>query len=398
MTPPKTAKMSMRDKNLQYKLLIIQVLIFVLPFLTIAYIIYRNDVVLDVSQIFMFSLVLVLVLCGLVILRQIFSGIFNLSNWVKRAEAGDGRIDIRKDTAELHDITVSFNNLMIKFENTTAELQSRIFELFTIKELTELASRSLDIDGLLDLLMEKSMAVTKARIGSVFIVDAENQLFHVAASRGLEFGPRKDSFVKINESLVQVVLSKRKPLLVEDIESDDRTHRENNPKYGRPSFLSMPVFVKEDLIAVLNLAGKETDAVFDTNDEHIVSIMIGEIGFALENARLHSRLDSNLKKLQHHAGELTAVNEKLQQEIAGRKKVEEALRKERNRLKSALAKVKTLSGFLPICADCKKIRDDKGYWNQIEAYIRDHSEAEFSHSICPDCKKRLYAEMKLKKG
>lgn len=61
-------------------------------------------------------------------------------------------------------------------------------------------------------------------------------------------------------------------------------------------------------------------------------------------------------------------------------------------LQEALAKVKTLSGFLPICANCKKIRDDKGYWNQIEAYIRDHSEAEFSHGICPDCAKKLYPE------
>lgn len=61
-------------------------------------------------------------------------------------------------------------------------------------------------------------------------------------------------------------------------------------------------------------------------------------------------------------------------------------------LKKSLTKVRQLSGLLPICASCKKIRDDKGYWNQIEAYIRDHSEAEFSHGICPDCSKELYPE------
>lgn len=59
-------------------------------------------------------------------------------------------------------------------------------------------------------------------------------------------------------------------------------------------------------------------------------------------------------------------------------------------LKEAMRKVKKLSGLLPICASCKNIRDDRGYWNQIEAYIRDNSEAEFSHSICPDCAKKLY--------
>ena len=73
---------------------------------------------------------------------------------------------------------------------------------------------------------------------------------------------------------------------------------------------------------------------------------------------------------------------------------EEILENERERLISelqdALSRVKMLSGMLPICANCKKIRDDKGYWNQIELYIKEHSEAEFSHGICPDCCKKLY--------
>lgn len=60
------------------------------------------------------------------------------------------------------------------------------------------------------------------------------------------------------------------------------------------------------------------------------------------------------------------------------------------RLQDALATVKTLSGLLPICAKCKKVRSDRGYWQQVETYIREHSEAEFSHGICPDCWKELY--------
>ena len=61
-------------------------------------------------------------------------------------------------------------------------------------------------------------------------------------------------------------------------------------------------------------------------------------------------------------------------------------------LRQALTRVKQLSGLLPMCASCKKIRDDKGYWNQLEAYISDHSEADFSHGICPECAKKLYPE------
>lgn len=67
-------------------------------------------------------------------------------------------------------------------------------------------------------------------------------------------------------------------------------------------------------------------------------------------------------------------------------------------LRETLAKVKTLSGMLPICASCKKIKDDRGYWNRLEEYVRDHSEAEFSHGMCPDCEKKAYEELdRLKK-
>ena len=74
-------------------------------------------------------------------------------------------------------------------------------------------------------------------------------------------------------------------------------------------------------------------------------------------------------------------------------KVEKVLLHERNELQKALSEIKTLSGLLPICASCKKIRDDKGYWNQIELYIRDRSEAEFSHRICPLCAEKLYGHL-----
>jgi hypothetical protein len=59
-------------------------------------------------------------------------------------------------------------------------------------------------------------------------------------------------------------------------------------------------------------------------------------------------------------------------------------------LRKALAEVKTLSGLLPICANCKKIRDDGGYWTQVESYLLQKADVSFTHGICPDCMKRLY--------
>jgi len=84
-------------------------------------------------------------------------------------------------------------------------------------------------------------------------------------------------------------------------------------------------------------------------------------------------------------------------DITDRKKAEEERERLILKLRDALSRVRTLSGMLPICASCKKIRNDKGYWEQIETYLRDHSEAEFTHGICPDCAKKLYPEFHAKK-
>jgi len=81
--------------------------------------------------------------------------------------------------------------------------------------------------------------------------------------------------------------------------------------------------------------------------------------------------------------------------ITKRKLAEIALQKEHDKLLKALKEIKTLSGLLPICAACKNIRDDKGYWNQIEGYIQQHSDAEFSHAICPACAKKLYPDLEI---
>jgi PAS domain S-box-containing protein len=79
-------------------------------------------------------------------------------------------------------------------------------------------------------------------------------------------------------------------------------------------------------------------------------------------------------------------------DITERKRIEAERNELIAHLNETLSKVKTLSGLLPICASCKNIRDDHGYWQKLEIFVREHSEAEFSHSICPDCMKELYPE------
>lgn len=80
----------------------------------------------------------------------------------------------------------------------------------------------------------------------------------------------------------------------------------------------------------------------------------------------------------------------LKREMDRRKSREEELRRSNHELQRALKEVKTLRGLIPICASCKKIRNDGGFWQQLEEYLGEHSEAEFSHGLCQPCIKKLY--------
>jgi DNA repair exonuclease SbcCD ATPase subunit len=98
------------------------------------------------------------------------------------------------------------------------------------------------------------------------------------------------------------------------------------------------------------------------------------------------------KKISERTRELDEANGRLVLEIEERKRTEAEKEQLIAQLQKAMQEVKVLSGFLPICASCKKIRDDSGYWSQIEEYISKHSNALFSHGICPDCVKKLYPD------
>ncbi|MBF0573403.1 MAG: hypothetical protein HQK69_06540 [Desulfamplus sp.] len=106
---------------------------------------------------------------------------------------------------------------------------------------------------------------------------------------------------------------------------------------------------------------------FPEYKEHYLNLTMSIIevcALAIENARRHQKI----------------------------KDTESQLRKEKENLEHALKEIKTLSGLLPICMHCKSIRDDKGYWQQMEGYIQAHSEAQFSHSICQNCAKKYYPD------
>jgi hypothetical protein len=127
--------------------------------------------------------------------------------------------------------------------------------------------------------------------------------------------------------------------------------------------LFAPLVVNNNAVGVMSFINKRSD--FTNTDIRIAEGFSELVAIAFRNAHLQERRQ-------------TAEKEKV---------------KLINELTEALANVKKLSGLLPICSHCKKIRDDKGYWNQVDVYIQENSEADLTHGICPDCIKKYYSDM-----
>jgi diguanylate cyclase (GGDEF)-like protein len=220
---------------------------------------------------------------------------------------------------ELRGIAASFETLLDKYQETSGDLERRALELLLIKELAEETSSNLDMNILLNVLLDKVMQVNRAGIGSVFLVNEDGESFQIVGSRGGEDNAIIGATISIKDSLACHVLEgKSEHILVDDIETDKRFGKTNEAKYGSPSFLSLPVRSGDRLIAVLNLAHKENGERFQQEDVDLASVMIQEVGFALENARIHT-------EIKHHAERLEKQAIILKEEIRRRKIAEKEL-------------------------------------------------------------------------
>jgi hypothetical protein len=148
------------------------------------------------------------------------------------------------------------------------------------------------------------------------------------------------------------------PILDLPADQDPRLHPRNKCIHqGYRSVALIPIRSQGEIVGLLQLNDRHEDC-FSLDTIHFFESIAASIGVALM-----------------------------------RKQAEEERERLISDLQKALSDIKKLSGLLPICASCKKIRDDKGYWRQIEQYIREHSEAEFTHGICPECVKQHYPEL-----
>ena len=195
----------------------------------------------------------------------------------------------------------------MQLETASRESQNRNAELYALREISDLTRDGMPADDLLKLILNKAMQVIAVGNGSVFLVDpAEPDGLRLIDARPPVVFKHEDGGQKPRYSFVKSVIESGKALRIQNIESDPRTMKSNDPKYGSPSFISLPVYKNKQVIAVMNLANKENGGIFTENDERILTIMLGEIGVGIENISLRN----TVRKQQAEIKDLTALVKK----------------------------------------------------------------------------------------
>jgi len=141
------------------------------------------------------------------------------------------------------------------------------------------------------------------------------------------------------------------------------------------SILAILLIFRKFFVVPINIIGKAASSIATGEGVNQIDVYSKD-----ELGDLARNMEAMSDSIQKHQAEIIKSHDELETRV--KERTEE--------LEKALSEIKTLSGILPICSHCKKIRDDTGYWNQIEAYVRDHSDAEFSHGICQECAEKYY--------
>ena len=189
-----------------------------------------------------------------------------------------------------------------QLEKIRKDAAHRAAELNALRDISEMTQDEMPAEDLLKLILDKAMQVVSVRNGSIFVVDP-------AEPDGLRLVDAKPPVVFTEDksgrpqrfSFVKSVIESGQAMRIQNIESDPRTMKANDPSYGAPSFISMPVYKSKQVMAVMNLANKENGGIFTESDERILTIMLAKIGTGIENISLHQQVriqQAQIKELQ----------------------------------------------------------------------------------------------------
>lgn len=286
-----------------------------LPLLLFFYILWRYELVPHTEVQVGVFLALIVALLGFLVFQRMADRISQLAQTMtdpKPVGLGAPMVEAEVATVpglgavtELHQISDAFSNLLMDLRTFTERLEDLVFKLGTLNEMVELAARIPAIQDLLALALERTMRTVRSSIGSIMLLDPERKTLKVVAARGLSDEVIGSVEVNLGEGIAGKVAQLGEPVLVENIETDPRFAKANDPKYGGGSFICMPIRIGDRIIGVINLSKKEYRSAsspelrsFSPTDLQFLNALMAYIAYAVDNARLLEEARQSAKRLQ----------------------------------------------------------------------------------------------------
>jgi len=288
---------------------IIFALVAVLPMLAVLPVLRSAGLLASTHTQIALLLAVVLAVLGFVILRRLTDEIAKLADGLVQPAAGgepgapstSAMVPGLGRVTEIGQIGDAFGRMLGDLRLSTDRLEDLVFKLSTLNEVVELASRIPQLQDLLSLVLERTMRTVRATIGSIMLLDHDRQVLRVVAARGLPEGVVGSAEVAVGEGVAGKVVQLGEPILVEDIATDPRFGKPNEPKYGSGAFMCLPVRVDDRIIGVVNLAKAASAAptpAFSPTDLQFLNTLMTHIAYAVDNARLLQEAQLSTNRLR----------------------------------------------------------------------------------------------------
>jgi len=305
---------SIENKGLYYKLSIVFGLFFLVPVFGFFYFAVKYDILSDEHIPIYFIALLILFFFGFLILRKLADEIISLSRHVTKTLSEDlkGRAPQPAHTDEMKGIVASFQTLEQELRYSFQKLDKKSQDISTMKELADLCYITFNPDDLLHITLERALKLVDADIGSVLVLERPRRdVFVVAASIGLGGMVKKGDRVPFAESIAKYAVINKTPLVVEDIENDNRFGRTSRNHYATKSFICMPLKTINEVIGVVTISRSRTDLAFRLDDAELLSPLLSNASFTYDNLRLTQRGETQDARLASLENVIKSINSSL---------------------------------------------------------------------------------------
>ena len=292
---------------------IIFALVGVLPLLLFVFFLWHFGLAARTEAQMGLFLALVVAVLGYAVFHRMVARISSLARAVdvaapvdatgSRAAADHGAVAGLGPVVEIGELANAFSRMLADLRASTERLEDLVFKLGTLNEMVEMASKIPHIQDLLADVLERTMRAVHARIGSIMLLDRDRQTLKVVAARGHSTEVLGGPEVRVGEGVSGKAVQLGEPVLVENIETDPRFGKPNDPKYGGGSFICMPLRVADRIIGVVNLAmkqsvgGTSTAPPFSRTDLQFLNTLMTYTAYAVDNARLLEEAQDAARKL-----------------------------------------------------------------------------------------------------